>query len=62
MSLNNRNVILLVPTKALANQRYEQWKERYGPLGYNICLSTRDHPFHDKNIAEGPFPPGGNDL
>ena len=54
-AFHNRTVILMVPTKALANQRYDQWKERYGPLGYNICLSTRDHPFHDKAIAEGRF-------
>ncbi|MDX9755042.1 MAG: DEAD/DEAH box helicase, partial [bacterium] len=53
--LKNRKVILLVPTKALASQRHEQLRQRYEPLGYEIVLSTRDHPFHDKRILEGRF-------
>lgn len=54
-TLQGRNAILLVPSKALAHQRYEQWKERYRPFGYDIRLSTRDHPFHDREIQEGRF-------
>ncbi len=54
-TLQGRNVILLVPSKALAHQRYQQWKERYQPFGYDIRLSTRDHPFHDRQIQEGRF-------
>jgi len=54
-TLQNRNLVLLVPTKALANQRYETLKKRYHPFGYDIVLSTRDHPFHDKRILEGRF-------
>ncbi len=54
-TLQNRNTILLVPTKALANQRYQQIKERYQPLGYDIILSTRDHPFDDSRILKGRF-------
>ncbi len=54
-ALRGRNVILLVPTKALANQRHQQWRERYGPHGFEIRLSTRDHPFDDSHILEGRF-------
>ncbi len=54
-ALNGRNTILLVPTKALANQRYEQLKARYSGMGYDILLSTRDHPFDDLRITEGRF-------
>ena len=54
-TLKDRNTILLVPTKALANQRFRELKERYKEHGYQVLLSTRDHPFHDKQIAEGRF-------
>ncbi|MEW6237010.1 MAG: DEAD/DEAH box helicase [Candidatus Omnitrophota bacterium] len=50
-----RNVIYLAPTKALANQRYRQLQERYREMGYEILLSTRDHPFQDRRIVEGRF-------
>lgn len=54
-AMRGGNAVLLVPTKALANQRYRQWRERYEPLGYKIYLSTRDHPFHDDRIRRGDF-------
>ncbi|MBN2329110.1 MAG: DEAD/DEAH box helicase [Candidatus Omnitrophica bacterium] len=54
-ALQGRNAILLAPTKALAAQRYQQWRRRYGALGYDVLLSTRDHPIHDRRIVEGRF-------
>jgi helicase len=54
-ALRGKNAVLLVPSKALANQRYQQWRKRYEPLGYRIVLSTRDHPFDDRKILEGRF-------
>ncbi len=54
-ALHTRKVILLVPTKALANQRYEELKSRYAPLGYDIVLSSRDHTEDDGQIYEGRF-------
>ncbi len=50
-----KSTLLLVPTKALANQRYRELKTRYEPLGFKICLSTRDHPHHDADIRKGDF-------
>ncbi|MDP8244766.1 MAG: DEAD/DEAH box helicase [Candidatus Hinthialibacter antarcticus] len=54
-ALQGRNAALLVPTKALANQRYAEWKARYEPLGYKITLSTRDHRFDDDDVRRGDF-------
>ncbi|MGC9326078.1 MAG: DEAD/DEAH box helicase [Candidatus Hinthialibacter sp.] len=54
-ALRGRNAVLLAPTKALAAQRHRQWNKRYGALGYDILLSTRDHPIHDRRILEGQF-------
>lgn len=54
-ALRGSNAVLLVPTKALANQRYQQLRERYAPHGFDIRLSTRDHPFDDPRILEGRF-------
>jgi helicase len=53
--LHARKVVLLVPTRALANQRYLELQERYADLGYEIVLSTRDHPQDDRRIIEGRF-------
>lgn len=53
--MQGRGVLLLAPTKALAHQRYLEWKQRYEPLGYRIALSTRDHPHHDAKIRQGDF-------
>jgi helicase len=50
-----RSTLLLVPSKALANQRYHDLKKRYTRLGFKICLSTRDHPYHDSAIRKGDF-------
>lgn len=52
---HDRSVILLVPSKALAAERYTDLSERYSPLGYRICLSTRDHGGDDRRIAEGRY-------
>ncbi len=52
---NGKNAVLLIPTKALANQRYLQLQRRYEKIGYHIVLSTRDHAYNDRDILEGRF-------
>ena len=52
---NDRPVILLVPSKALATERFTDLKRRYEPIGYRICLSTRDHNTDDQTIAQGRY-------
>lgn len=49
------SAVLLAPSKALANQFYEDLAARYKPLGYQIRLSTRDHSDEDAEIREGSF-------
>ncbi len=51
----DRPVILLVPSKALATERFTDLSRRYEPLGYRICLSTRDHSSTDRMIAQGTY-------
>ncbi len=52
---NDRPVVLLVPSKALATERFTDLKRRYEPIGYRICLSTRDHNTDDHIIAQGRY-------
>jgi len=51
----NRRGLLIVPTKALARQRWEQLRERYTPLGLHIVQSSRDHREADREIAGGSY-------
>lgn len=54
-ALQGRNAVLLVPSKALARQRWLELKQRYQPLGYQVRLSTRDHSGEDQAIRQGDF-------
>ena len=37
---NKKKMLYIVPLVALANQKYEQFKERYSCLGLSVCLRT----------------------
>lgn len=41
-SSNSQKVIYLSPTKALCNERYVDWKDRFGPLGVSVKQWTGD--------------------
>ncbi len=45
----------LVPLKAIAEEKYRLFKERYGRLGIRTCLATRDHTSDDLKIIRGEF-------
>ena len=51
----NRRVIYLVPTKALAEEKYAAFTRLYGPLGYRIAVSTRERPDTDGVVLEGRY-------
>ena len=51
----DRPGILIVPTKALARQRKEEIRSRYGPLGLHVVQSSRDNREHDPDILSGRF-------
>ena len=51
----NKRVVYLVPQKALAEEKYREFKRRYGPLGIRVVISTRDRKEFDRDIRQGQF-------
>lgn len=51
----NRPALLVTPTKALARQREEELRRRYGPLGLRVLQSSRDRRESDRDVAEGRY-------
>jgi len=51
----NSRVIYLVPTKALAEEKFREFTERYGPLGYRVFCATRERPETDAAVWERRF-------
>ncbi|HQH12530.1 MAG TPA: DEAD/DEAH box helicase, partial [Candidatus Sumerlaeota bacterium] len=51
----NRKVIYLVPTKALAEEKYRRFRRLYAPLGYRVLVATRERPDADAPAMEGRF-------
>jgi len=50
----NTKVFYLVPQKALAAEKYEELRRRYGPAGINVVVSSRDHrEFDDRIVRRG---------
>lgn len=50
-----RRVFYLVPLKALAEEKYVEFRGRYDPLGLEVVVSSRDHSEHDDRILEGRY-------
>jgi len=50
MARHNRRVIYLVPQKALAEEKYREFRRLYGSLGVRVVISTRDRREFDKDI------------
>lgn len=51
----NTKVFYLVPQKALATEKFEELKRRYGPAGIQVVVSSRDRREHDREIEDGDF-------
>jgi ATP-dependent DNA helicase len=51
----SRRVIYLVPTKALAEERYRRFKKLYRPLGFKVLAATRERPETDIPALRGHF-------
>lgn len=51
----NRRVIYMVPQKALAEEKFEDFRAKYGPLGIRVVISTRDRKEYDRDINRGLF-------
>lgn len=52
---DNRRVVYLVPTKALAEEKYRNFSDLYGPLGYRVAIATRERPDTDRLVMEGRY-------
>jgi helicase len=50
-----RKVIFLVPLKAIAEEKYLDFCEKYSPLGIKVTISTRDRQEEDREIERGNF-------
>lgn len=48
-------VVYLVPTKALAEEKFRQWVAMYRRLGLRIVIATRERPEADGQVMAGRF-------
>lgn len=51
----NTKVFYLVPQKALAEEKFQEFRERYGALGIKVVVSSRDHREYDEDIERRDF-------
>lgn len=52
---NGKSVLYLVPLKALAEEKYHVFNEKYKHFGIQTVISTREHDEFDSRIAAGTF-------
>ena len=50
-----KKVVYLVPLKAVAEEKYSDFLEKYGGLGIRVVISTRDRQEDDRDIEKGNF-------
>ncbi|MCJ7459343.1 MAG: DEAD/DEAH box helicase [candidate division Zixibacteria bacterium] len=50
-----RKVIYLVPLKAIAEEKFADFQEKYSSLGIKIAISTRDRREYDLDLEKGNF-------
>jgi len=51
----NTKVFYLVPQKALAEEKFQEFRQRYGKLGIKVVVSSRDHREYDQDIERRDF-------
>ncbi len=51
----NTKVFYLVPQKALADEKFQEFRQRYGKLGIKVVVSSRDHREYDEDIERRDF-------
>jgi helicase len=50
-----KKVIYLVPLKAIAEEKFSDFSEKYSELGIKVVISTKDRQEHDRKISKGNF-------
>jgi len=48
---SGKKVVYIVPLRALASEKYEEFKERYGPLGIKVAISIGDYDRSESWLA-----------
>lgn len=51
----NTKVFYLVPQKALADEKFQEFRQRYGKAGIKVVVSSRDHREYDEGIERRDF-------
>lgn len=51
----NTKVFYLVPQKALAEEKFQEFRQRYGKDGIKVVVSSRDHREYDQEIERRDF-------
>jgi helicase len=54
-ALDNKKVFYCVPLKALAEEKYHDFKRKYDRYGFRVAVSTRDRREYDDRINAGEF-------
>lgn len=54
-ALGRKQVIYLVPLKALAEEKFEEFRRKYDAYGLKTIISTRDHRDFDADLETGNF-------
>ncbi|MCX5758824.1 MAG: DEAD/DEAH box helicase, partial [Candidatus Hydrogenedentes bacterium] len=54
-ALSRKRAIYLVPLKALAEEKYQEFRAKYGPYGIDVIVSTRDRREFDARFEQGEF-------
>ena len=49
---DNGRCLYVVPLRALASEKYDEFKQKYGPLGVKIGISTGDYDAADPRLAQ----------
>ena len=54
-ALRRKQVIYMVPLRALAEEKYRDFSEKYSDYGIRVIISSRDHREFDKDLESGNF-------
>lgn len=54
-ALRRKKVIYLVPLKALAEEKYDDFRRKYADYGIEVIVSTRDRREFDGKLESGDF-------
>ncbi len=54
-ALRRKKVVYLVPLKALAEEKFHDFKRKYDAYGIKVIIATRDHREYDEALERGDF-------